>query len=147
MNFPWKQGSWGQQGAQLGPTGPRWAPCWLHEPCYLGHSTTRKSKNYRECNKHWCQSYFNKIIPREPTYLTYVTTFWKVNGITSNEMRLIYCPLCFCESRKPSVDMNVCRYFWRKNVQHFNDKCWLQALFTFLISFRNSWLVCTLVLL
>ena len=23
-------------GAQLGPTGPRWAPCWPHEPCYLG---------------------------------------------------------------------------------------------------------------
>ena len=21
----------------LGPTGPRWAPCWPHEPCYLGH--------------------------------------------------------------------------------------------------------------
>ena len=20
----------------MGPTGPRWAPCWPHEPCYLG---------------------------------------------------------------------------------------------------------------
>ena len=27
----WKQGSWGQYGAHLGPTGPRWAPCWPHE--------------------------------------------------------------------------------------------------------------------
>ena len=27
---------WGQHGAQLGPTGPRWATCWPHEPCYLG---------------------------------------------------------------------------------------------------------------
>ena len=27
---------WGQQGPQLGPTGPRWAPCWPHKPCYLG---------------------------------------------------------------------------------------------------------------
>ena len=27
---------WGQHGAHLGPTGPRWAPCWPHEPCYLG---------------------------------------------------------------------------------------------------------------
>ena len=26
----------GQHGANLGPTGPRWAPCWPHEPCYLG---------------------------------------------------------------------------------------------------------------
>ena len=25
----------GQHGAHLGPTGPRWAPCWPHEPCYL----------------------------------------------------------------------------------------------------------------
>ena len=26
----------GQHGAHLGPTGPRQAPCWPHEPCYLG---------------------------------------------------------------------------------------------------------------
>ena len=23
-------------GANMGPTGPRWAPCWPHELCYLG---------------------------------------------------------------------------------------------------------------
>ena len=34
--MPWYQGSWGQHGALLGPTGPRWAPCWPHELCYLG---------------------------------------------------------------------------------------------------------------
>ena len=33
---PWKEGSWGQHRAHLGPTGPRWAPCWPHELCYLG---------------------------------------------------------------------------------------------------------------
>ena len=33
---PWEQGSWGQHGAHLGPTEPRWAPCWPHELCYLG---------------------------------------------------------------------------------------------------------------
>ena len=33
----WTSGrTWGQQGAHLGPAGPRWAPCWPHEPCYLG---------------------------------------------------------------------------------------------------------------
>ena len=26
--IPWWQGSWGQHRAHLGPTGPRWAPCW-----------------------------------------------------------------------------------------------------------------------
>ena len=33
---PWQQGSWGQHGAHLGPTGPRWASCWPHELFYLG---------------------------------------------------------------------------------------------------------------
>ena len=32
----WQQGSWGQHGAHLGSTGPRWAPCWPHELFYLG---------------------------------------------------------------------------------------------------------------
>ena len=30
------QCSWDQQGANLGPVGPRLAPCWPHEPCYQG---------------------------------------------------------------------------------------------------------------
>ena len=30
---------WGQHGVHLGPTGPRWAPCWPHELCYLWLST------------------------------------------------------------------------------------------------------------
>ena len=30
----------GQHGAHLGPTGPRWAPCWPHEPCYQGITGT-----------------------------------------------------------------------------------------------------------
>ena len=32
------QSSWGQHGAHLGPTGPRWAPCWSHELCNQGKS-------------------------------------------------------------------------------------------------------------
>ena len=35
--LPWEQGSWGQHGAHLGPTGPRLAPSWPHELCYLGY--------------------------------------------------------------------------------------------------------------
>ena len=38
----WKQSSWGQHGAHLGPTGPKWAPCWPKEPCYLGWWTLFK---------------------------------------------------------------------------------------------------------
>ena len=33
--YSWLQGSWGQHGAHLGPVGPRCAPCWPHELCYL----------------------------------------------------------------------------------------------------------------
>ena len=36
QSFSWKQGSWDQNEAHLEPIGPRWAPCWLHELCYLG---------------------------------------------------------------------------------------------------------------
>ena len=28
--------TWGQHGANLGTTEPRWAPCWPHEPCNPG---------------------------------------------------------------------------------------------------------------
>ena len=28
--------SCGQHGTHLGPVGPRWAPCWPHEPCFQG---------------------------------------------------------------------------------------------------------------
>ena len=43
--YPWWQGSWGQHGAHLGPTGPRWAPCWPHEPCYLGWANLNDCHN------------------------------------------------------------------------------------------------------
>ena len=33
---PWWQGSWGQHGAHLGPTGPRWTPCWEREIKFIG---------------------------------------------------------------------------------------------------------------
>ena len=35
---PRQQGSRDQQGTHLGPGGPRWDPCWPHEPCYQGKS-------------------------------------------------------------------------------------------------------------
>ena len=37
LYIPWERGSWGQHGSHLGPTGPRWAPCWPYELCYLGN--------------------------------------------------------------------------------------------------------------
>ena len=50
---PGEQSSWGQHVAHLGSLGPRWAPCWPHEPC--------DQRSHRNCygqNKHikWRQS-------------------------------------------------------------------------------------------
>ena len=39
-NQPGWQGSRGPLGTHLGPVGPRWAPCWPHEPCYQGKHIT-----------------------------------------------------------------------------------------------------------
>ena len=39
--IPWLRGSWAQHGAHLAPTGPRWALCWQHEPCYLVNFNSR----------------------------------------------------------------------------------------------------------
>ena len=55
--------SWRQHGAHLGPTGPRWAPCWPHELCHLGNE-----RKYSTHFGHWEQygsgfaDYFSKWI-------------------------------------------------------------------------------------
>ena len=44
---------WGQHGAHLGPTGPRLAPCWPHEACYLGSRT---------CYGLWSLHYYYQLL-------------------------------------------------------------------------------------
>ena len=44
--------SWGQHGAHLGPTGPRWAPCWPREPCYLSTYHCHQWHSLCSCH-HW----------------------------------------------------------------------------------------------
>ena len=39
---------WGQHGAHLGPVGPKWAPCWPHNPCYQGRQQRSFCKRYVE---------------------------------------------------------------------------------------------------
>ena len=45
-------------GAHLGPTGPRWAPWWPHELCYLGCATRRA---VFQCIIQWSTDY-NTVI-------------------------------------------------------------------------------------
>ena len=52
QQLPWYQGSWGKHGAHLGPTGPRWVPCWPHEPWYLGiHTDITKAMSNNDTSK------------------------------------------------------------------------------------------------
>ena len=54
----------GQHGAHLGPTGPRWAPCWAHELCYLGQCTSgpRKQIQLQRKVKQHCNYLSQKCI-------------------------------------------------------------------------------------
>ena len=48
LNIPRYQSSWGQHVAHLGSVGPRWAPCWPHEPCSLVIYTYIKMNSTRQ---------------------------------------------------------------------------------------------------
>ena len=37
---PDRKGHGAKNGVHLGPKGPRWAPCWPHELCYLGYANS-----------------------------------------------------------------------------------------------------------
>ena len=64
-DFPDSKVHW----ANMRPTGPRWAPCWLHELCYLGahafaSGTVRNGMNVIPCFQqlifaYWLQSIRN----------------------------------------------------------------------------------------
>ena len=65
-----RQSSWGQHGAYQGPVGPRWAPCWPHEPCYQDNICTWKAAAITNTQYHWfrilvqylCSSDSNKTL-------------------------------------------------------------------------------------
>ena len=87
------QSSWGQHGAHLGPVGPRWAPCWPHEPCYqaiICSTTTQLSwfvgsrfgSNYQmilPCtpglfHKHWAGHAIAQSLVKQPWRILVNTT-------------------------------------------------------------------------
>ena len=51
LDPPRWQGSWGQHGAHLGPISPRWAPYWLHKPCY--QSSHSNQHHFFLLHKQW----------------------------------------------------------------------------------------------
>ena len=60
---------WGQHGAHLGPTGPRWAPCWPHELCSLGTYGTSMTAT-------GCKSDFK--LTTDTPYLAFMAELWGV---------------------------------------------------------------------
>ena len=66
---PDRKSSWGQHGAHLGPTGPRWAPCWLRELCYLsgftlvGFGCCKTTARVERSANHHVTSYGMKALP------------------------------------------------------------------------------------
>ena len=67
--MPKWQGSCSQHGAHLGPTGPRWTPCWPHEPCCLG------------CFSNWSSISIFKFKVRDNFYITEIHTTWLIKRV------------------------------------------------------------------
>ena len=85
--LPWWQGSWGQHGAPLGPTGQKWAPCWPHELCYLGwhyinHVCTHKRHPISHLNGH-AMGYLLLGFSRKHNVLKLHCTVYLVSGLVS----------------------------------------------------------------
>ena len=107
----------GQHGANLGPVGPRWAPCWPHEPCYkdLFVSMTRKARvslkrkpyqqwvpalQWRHNERHGVSVVYStvcsgadQIKPQSSASLAFVRGIhrWPVNSYTKGQL----CGKCF----------------------------------------------------
>ena len=77
--------TWGH----LGPTGPRWAPCWLHESCYLGYLispaaweyVTREDKNGKSPQQWATQIYLRKTKYYSMDILLTNIKFWFTDAV------------------------------------------------------------------
>ena len=54
-------------GANMGPPGPRWAPCWPHELCYLGSYICTWLIN-RCHGDHYSRNYANSVVTKHDEY-------------------------------------------------------------------------------
>ena len=80
---PWKQSLWDQHGAHLGPTGPRWAPCWPHESIW-DVSTHIISLRPRQKCRHFADNIFKGIFLNEDMF-EYQLKFHCIFSLGSNQ--------------------------------------------------------------
>ena len=86
------QSSWGQQGAHLGPVGPRWAPCWSHEPCYQGcELPDMEMSKISLCNANVCISSSSASSFSSSSLTENVLSYWKVRSLYRYIHRLFVC--------------------------------------------------------
>ena len=52
--YPFFRENGHERGIRFGPTGPKWAPCWHNEPCYLGHYPKQLNNVDRGIQCPWC---------------------------------------------------------------------------------------------
>ena len=111
--------TWGLHGAHLRPTGPRWAPCWPHDPCYLGFSFTFNGKFV------WLQFYFWIL-----TISFIIQVQWKFR-IVAIQFFFIWSPQILAHTAQLSWHMKT---FVVITALHFYG-----STMTFLIKFQLWW--------
>ena len=116
-------------GAYMGPTGPRWVPCWPHEFCYLGSHYVVQS---------WPNSmlFFDIIRPqcvysthwgRDKMAAIFSTTFSNVFSL----MKMYEFWLRFQWSLFPGVQLTIFQYWFRQWLgadqvtSHYLNQWWL----------------------
>ena len=98
-------------GAHLGPTGPRWAPCWPHELCYLGIWPIMSSHLVFNISNalHFISLVTQRMMFRIISYLVlYTRLFVKFSFYPRPVLAFGYCRclrLCVCVS----VCLSVCQ--------------------------------------
>ena len=76
-------------GAYMGPTGPRWAPCWPHEPCYLLMLWFLASPCHPEKYKYWLYGVLIYCICKSLSYGCQSDEPW-ASLVTTNKIINIY---------------------------------------------------------
>ena len=95
-----RTGSWSHHGAHLGPVGPRWAPCWPHQPCYQG------------------KEIWNRLgdVSRNPFHSLWAPNYWKHTCyFCMNNNNPIRTYFCTCQNNR--ADM-TCTKLWLNSINN-----------------------------
>ena len=122
-------------GANMGPTGPRWAPCWPHELCYLGRHglwnaylriAKRNSKHYLgPADQHRISFWY---FLREPKRAGHHHLAIHV-GISSGSWEFIMISQDYITAIRPTILASTCLPLCQWGIQYMG-KCFIWILNT-----------------